>query len=335
METRKIIGFGKSTFSMTLPKKWIIKNKLSKGDTVSIRELPMGRLEVSPASREEVAEVKTISIDINGKLPKEIQREFTAAYTKGYSVIHLLGDHDGKVSELRRRLHELIAMEIMEVAPKRITANVFFDVSTISLPRILSRLELTIHTILGETQDILRKGDSRKGRYKEIMEKKREISRQSLFAIRIIVNALRDPVFASRIGEEPLKLALVWHLIEYMEKISDYILNISFYLTSTDFLKALGKKGNSELLGIFASVEKTYESAMKSYNKNSLPLANQVFDMHTKNDRQLYNCLHHNQHLWTPLITNHLRRISSKSRDIARITISLNTTGEKAPPEKG
>jgi len=325
MDLRKIIAFGKSTFSITLPKKWILSNSIKKGDRVSITELPGGKLEISPTLEKEKPEIKKITINIDNRPLKEIQRDFVAAYTTGYSVINLVGDHQGKVSELRRRLHELIAVEIMEVAPKRITANVFFDISTISLPRIISRIELITKTILGETQEILRKTSGTETKYKEIMEKKREVSRQSLFAIRIIVNALTDPVFASKIEADPLKISFTWHLIEYMEKISDYILNIAFYMASTDFLKKLGKKGKEDLYSIFSSIGSTYETALKSYNKNSTPLANETFDMHAKNDRQLYNYISRNPQLWVPLITNHLRRISSKSRDIARITINVNT----------
>ena len=324
MDTRKIIAFGKSTYSITLPKKWILDNKLGKGDTVSIRELPLGRLEISPSSRQ-AEKAKRISINIEDKPLKEIQREFLAAYTKGYSIIDLLGDHEGKVSELRRRLHELIAVEVMEVAPKRITANVFFDVSTISLPNIISRLELITKTILDDTQSILKRGKRGEMKYRELMEKKREVDRQSLFAIRIIVNALTDPVFAAGIGGDPLKLSYIWHLIEYMEKISDYILTIAFYMTSTNLVERLGIQGRNNVYNIFSDVGHTYAHALKSYNKNSVPLANQVFDMHTKNDKNLYNIHSRYKNRWVPILTGYLRRTSSKSRDIARITINMNT----------
>lgn len=34
-----MIGFGKATFSVTLPKTWVRKNKLKKGDTILYRKL--------------------------------------------------------------------------------------------------------------------------------------------------------------------------------------------------------------------------------------------------------------------------------------------------------
>ncbi|MBL7160948.1 MAG: hypothetical protein ISS93_03820 [Candidatus Aenigmarchaeota archaeon] len=325
METRKIIAFGKSTRSITLPKKWIDKNKLMKGDTVSLIELSSGRLEVVPSSRKLDAKTKTITIPIQGRPIKEIQREFIAAYIKGYSVIHLAGSHEGKISEIRRRLHELIAVEIMEVAPQRITAKVFFDASIVSLPNIISRVEIITRTILEETSSLLKKNNNLEIAYKELVEKKREVDRQSLFAIRIIVNALTDPVFASTIDADTLKLSFGWHLIEYVEKISDYLLTAAFYMVSTDVMKKLGKKGRDELHTIFSNVGMTFDNSLKSYNKNSPELANKVFDMHSSNDKHIFKYVNKNLILWVPLISHYLRRISSRSRDIAKITINLNT----------
>jgi len=324
METRKLIGFGKSTNSITLPRKWVVKNKLKKGDTVSVRELSMGRLEIIPNTRTQRPKTKSITIPLGDRPIKEVQREFIAAYIKGYSVIHLVGNHDGKVTELRRRLHELIAVEIMEVTSNRITVHVFFDISTISLPKIISRIQNITKTIMEDSAEMLNKGGDMDIKYKELMEKKREVNRQSLFSIRIIVNALQDPVFATRIEADPVRLSFIWHKISYLEKISDYLLNVSFYMSSTDMLKKLGKRGRVALQKLFSDSLRTYEMAISSYNKSSLELANKVFEQHTKNDRALYNYLHKYQNLWIPLITGYMRRASSKCRDIAKITININ-----------
>jgi len=266
-----------------------------------------------------------MTIAIGSRRLREIQREFIAAYIKGYSVIDLIGNHEGMVSEIRRRLHEIIGVEIMEVTTNRIQANVFFDISTISLPKIISRIGLITSTIMEETQAIVKNRKNLEMKYKELIEKKREVDRQSLFAIRIIVNALTDPSFASKIESDPLKLSFVWHLIEYMEKASDYFLSIAFYMTSTNLLEEVGKKGRDEFYEMFSAVHKSYEIALQSYNKNSVSLANKVFDLHTKNDRRLYSIHSRYRSRWVPVVTGYLRRTSSKSRDIAKITINITT----------
>ncbi|MDO8656313.1 MAG: AbrB/MazE/SpoVT family DNA-binding domain-containing protein, partial [Nanoarchaeota archaeon] len=38
MEYRKLISFGKSSFVVSLPKSWVIQNKLKKGDLIYMEE---------------------------------------------------------------------------------------------------------------------------------------------------------------------------------------------------------------------------------------------------------------------------------------------------------
>jgi len=325
MDVRKIIAFGQSTFCMTLPKQWVLANKLKKGDTVTVQKLSMGRLEITPRSRKERAREKPIAISIDNRPIKEVEREFIAAYIKGYTIIHLTGDHRGKVTELRRRLHELIGVEIMDVTSDRITVHVFSDVSTFSLSKIISRIENMTRNILDDTQHFVKKFSDIEPKYKELTEKKREVNRQSLFAIRIVVNSLQDPVFAAQIESDPVRLSFVWHLVEYMEKISDYLLSIAFFMSTTTVLESIGKKGRDDLYKLFSRVRENYENALRSYDKGSVHLANDVFDQHRKNTVLLDRYRSQNLKIWVPSLIGYLRRISSKSRDIAKITININT----------
>lgn len=323
MHVRKLIAFGKSTFSITLPKKWVVKNSLKKGDTLFLKEMSMGRLEISPLSREEQP-ISSISLKIDGKPLKEIQREFIAAYINGYSVINLIGNHEGKVSDIRRKLHELIAVEVMEVSSNRITANVFFDISTISLSNIISRIGVITKTIFDDMQSMVDNEKKSSLRYKELIQKKHEIDRQSLFATRIIVAALKDPIFGAKIDADPLKLSFIWHLIEHMEKISDFLVTTAFYITSTDVLKKLQKKGKEDLVHILILLSKNYDNAIHSYNKNNISLANHVFDSHFNTEKFINSFLAKYLSRWIPAIAGYLRRVSSKTREISRVTIYLN-----------
>ncbi|MBI4181363.1 MAG: hypothetical protein HY520_00145 [Candidatus Aenigmarchaeota archaeon] len=321
---RKLIALGDSTFAITIPKRWVLAQRLGKGDTVAVQEFP-GRLEIAPAAPEGPPPPKLVVIPLGSKPIKEVEREFVAAYLKGCNLIELVGPHEGKVSEIRRRLHNLIAVEVMEVAAQKITAHVFSDLSTVSLPKIISRIEVISRTIFEDTQGFLKGEGNQELRYKEIMEKKLEVDRQSLFAIRIIIQALSDPAFASKVEADPLRLSMAWHLVETMEKISDYLLSVAFDMASTDVLTTLKKAAKDELFRIFQDVKDNYELALKSYNTNDVALANEVFEAHTRNGRKLYHFLYSNLSLWLPTITGYLRRASSRTRDIARLTINLNT----------
>ena len=55
MDYRKIISFGKTSFVMSIPKSWVIKNGLKKGDLVSLEENE-GNLIMSP-KKDKIKEV--------------------------------------------------------------------------------------------------------------------------------------------------------------------------------------------------------------------------------------------------------------------------------------
>ena len=90
MDVRKLQKVGGATFLVSLPKEWILKNKLSQGDPVAIFETNDGTLIVDPKYTER-EELKTTTIEI----PKtntagfDLAREILAAYLFGYDIISI------------------------------------------------------------------------------------------------------------------------------------------------------------------------------------------------------------------------------------------------------
>src|SRR3989344_1900199 len=84
MELRKLIGFGKATFSITLPKKWVKENALVKGDLILIQEKSPEKLEISPKLTEQPELIKEATLNMNEKNLKELERELITAYINDY-----------------------------------------------------------------------------------------------------------------------------------------------------------------------------------------------------------------------------------------------------------
>ena len=66
MEFRKLIGFGKSSFVVSIPKGWTQRNKLNKGDIVYLHE-EENALVLSAKEKRFVKEPKRITIRTDGK----------------------------------------------------------------------------------------------------------------------------------------------------------------------------------------------------------------------------------------------------------------------------
>ncbi len=86
MEFRKIIAFGKTSFVMSLPKSWVVKNNLKKGNLIGIEE-NKGTLVLTPdANSEKLLEKDELDVT---KLGKMTLRYMLALYKKGVDEIRV------------------------------------------------------------------------------------------------------------------------------------------------------------------------------------------------------------------------------------------------------
>ena len=105
MHTRKLIGFGRNSFVISIPKEWVERNKLQKGQDVFLIEDTQGlRVVISPQGK---PEEKRITINTEKKEYPFIRTEIITAYLNGNHVIEIRG---AALSEpaLAQKIRELI-----------------------------------------------------------------------------------------------------------------------------------------------------------------------------------------------------------------------------------
>ena len=90
MPGRKAIEMGKGTILVSLPKEWVRKNGIRKGDDLAVEEISPRKLMVRPYQRGE-DERKQISIDYPGDDFGQVANDLTGAYLLGYDVIRVVG----------------------------------------------------------------------------------------------------------------------------------------------------------------------------------------------------------------------------------------------------
>src|SRR3989344_5981668 len=157
MEERKLIKFGKSAFCITMPHTWLKKNKIKKGDSVSVQETLRNSLEIIPTngSSESRDGQHELIIDISEKTTNEIIQLLLSTYLNGYTIITLQGPNAGKVAFVRKHVHEFIAAEIMEVTSDKIVIHVFWDIKTIDLHSIINRIGHITRSIFSEAIELI------------------------------------------------------------------------------------------------------------------------------------------------------------------------------------
>lgn len=265
MEYRKIIGFGKSSFVLSLPKPWLEKNKLKKGDLVSVDSRENDLILSSKKEAESGSKQKEIIIDTNGKDIDHIKREIIPAYMHNYNTIIIKGkDLTSKAKEIRDILHNLMALEIMEQSSERIVAKDFLDMEKISIKNMIRKVDVIIREMIIDSKELLAQKDYDNSLYDNIVHRDDDINRLSYLIFRTIRFSLDNPIIEKKHNITVKDLVMWWRITEHLESLGD---EIKVLCRHFQYLKK--KQSKNLLLEYLDSVQSLYLETLKAiHNKN-------------------------------------------------------------------
>jgi phosphate uptake regulator len=184
MATRQLMAFGNSSYIVSIPKDWIRKNRLKKGDSLFVDEKPH---EITISANESGNEKKAeITIDAENKTPAHLKTEITSAYINNYDIINVIGKSPSlKVANII--IHELAGMEVIEETSTKIVAKELLDINEVSLQGLVKRIDNIIKSMVG---DLLTMKTSL---VESVYERDNEVNRLSLIAYRSTRAASENP----------------------------------------------------------------------------------------------------------------------------------------------
>lgn len=293
MESRRLIQFGKSSLIVSLPKSWIERNNLKKGDEVYLN-VHSDELSFYPKEKSHEEAQKEITIVITGKDERMLDREIKSAYINNYNSITFVGEGIKlKSKEIRKIIQDLIAIEIMEQTSTKIVARDFLNMSQISIEGLIRKMDIVIRDMMSDVRKA-----TKQEHYENIVHQDDDVNRLSYLAFRAIRYAINHPIVARSMEMNEINLLDIYRLCEYLENIADESKRIARYSVRAK----MSDKQKESLIEILTKIEKIYVETMKAYYTNnresSLNLANNrkfVFDECDK-------FLHENEHI--PYITN-------------------------------
>ncbi len=325
MEERKLIQIGKSAFCITMPHTWLKKNRIKKGDSLSVQETLRNSLEIMP-NKSFLDETKELSIDIAGKSTDEIIQLLLSTYLNGYTIISLRGPNAGKVAFVRKHVHEFIAAEIMEVTTNKIVIHVFWDINAINLHSIIGRIGLITRGIFSETKSLV---DS-ESNVEDIIDKGFEVQRQVLLARRAIKYALNNSAAAHKFNLSSLELLYISYIIYFFGMVGDYVLKVAKIINEAKLnqFKDLLKDQNAkkELGALILRASDYYGKVLDTYNKRN-KLVKFVFSEYIDFEDSIDDFRKKNEQLWAPLLAEYLKMLIFKIKETEFIMISM----ENAP----
>jgi len=315
MESRKIIGFGNSSYVISLPKSWVSRNKLRKGDTIYLDE-KIDDLVIT-TSETPKKEEKEVIINIDDKNIDEIKREIANAYIHNNHTIIILGKNVEKLSQTIREdmIHNLMALEIIEQTSNRIITKDFLDMDQIKIIDLVRQIDIIIRSIMMDTKNRISND-----LYKNIMERDKNINRLSFLAFRAIKYALENPNVAKKQKLDYPSLLNYWLIIVYLEEIADELKRFVRYLLKIK----LKKKEFDVLIQYYGELVDCYMSTFKFfYTQNK----KEAYKMIQKRNNLIKSinlfCETYSNKKEVPFVTEKMKAIIFLIHKINKITFSV------------
>lgn len=269
METRKIIAFGKSSYVLSLPKDWLEKNNLNKGDVLYVSE-ELNKLCLSPAEDKGEHEPVEIKVDTDGKSLDYIKREVISAYINNVNIIYLSGaDLKKKSKGIRQILHGLVALEIIQESSDKIIAKDFLNMKDISIVNLMRKVDIIIRSMMIDSKNTLLGKEA-----EDLDQRDDDVNRLVFLVFRTVKAALSDPSIMKSVKMDLVSLMNSWNFAFNLEKSADSVKRLARIFTKLQ----LKKQQENELVSIFSRIEKNYLDTMKAYYNRDRTLAFNVSD---------------------------------------------------------
>jgi len=318
MDQRKLIKLGNSSFAIALPKDWVNKSGLKKGDNVFIVPNSNGELMISPQFRK-VNGGKRIGINVDGKNEEEIRREFITAYINGNSIFQFNGTmNKEKNKNIKQIIKDYIGCEVTEENEKKLVVKDFFNLEDIDLNNFIKRTDNNIKEMFDIIIEGIKKGKFSNSEMKNIKETDLDINKLYFLTSRIMTMGLNNPALINALKISPPSLLNNWWLIFHLEHIGDGIKEIAKILKT----KKINKETTAKLFPILNQVKKLYIDTLKTFYAKDKEEAHQIME---EGRMLLIKCdkLTKNDDLFLSLIGEKLKNIENDSYQITKIILNF------------
>ncbi len=242
MPGRKAIEMGKGTILVSLPKEWVKKNGIRKGDTLAVDELSGRKLIVRPYEGSQ-DEPKQIAIDYPRDDIDQVTNDVTGAYLLGYDVIRIVGsrvitreDRAG----IKATIGRLVGLEIMDEDSKRISMQFLLEPAAIVPEKVVRRMSGLLDGMLKDMAEALAKGDTKL--LAMVGERDDEVDRLYFLLVRATRAAIVRPEVAEGYGLSAVDLLDYRVLASFLESAGDAVSELSHKLQGGPSSKPLARE---------------------------------------------------------------------------------------------
>jgi phosphate uptake regulator len=184
---RNLVKLGSNSLVVSLPKEWLKKNNLSKGDILYLKQ-EKNNIILSNNNRPQT-EIKEITIELEKKALARVKSEIITAYKSGYDIIKISGNRiKAESSKIKEIIHDLVGLEIIQQTSKLIVSKELLDLEKTSLSNITHRIDYIVRGMLDDLVTVETKEDAI-----HIYERDYDVNRLTYLIFRTINKAFEHP----------------------------------------------------------------------------------------------------------------------------------------------
>ncbi|TFH07601.1 MAG: phosphate uptake regulator PhoU [Candidatus Thorarchaeota archaeon] len=216
-------GKSGSSFLIILPKDWVVRQKLSKGDPVVVAEREDGCLIIDPRLPK-AGETRSTTTEIEHNLRWEI----TSRYLLGFDEIRIVSKDpitNEQRDELKRVIKRFVALEVTEEDDHQIVLRCLVDPTTLPVSTAMRRMNLITSRMIEDALNAFFEGLQKDA--EEIIQRDEEVDRLFFLIVRELRSAVQYPRMSELMKITPVE-ALDYRLAaQYIERIADLAVDIA------------------------------------------------------------------------------------------------------------
>jgi phosphate uptake regulator len=272
MEQRKLIKLGNSSFAIALPKDWVEKAGLKKGESIFVEHDNNGGIIVSSQFKKSNEE-KAIEIDLSGKDEASLWREISAAYAKGYNKMKFKNKKNKEsLSLVKKALGGLLSLEVVENNEDNVVVKDFFNMEDINRESFVKRIDNNLKEIFETIIESLAKKNTSSIKLAEIEETDNDINRFYMLIFRILYLGVDNPSVLSMLKTDGISLINNWWFAFNLERVGDNLKSIAKILKNN---KLKGKE-IEQVHSLLSSIKNLHEKSLEVFYKKDSSTATRL-----------------------------------------------------------
>ena len=275
--TRRLQRIG-SSILVSLPKEWVVANKLDKSSQVEI-ETTQNSLSITTQQSKK----PTKEVEIPYPLSKEdsVVANITGAYLLGYDLIRIKGKSTISIKDrenIRASMRSLVGIEIIDEDAKTITTQILLDESSVNPQKILKRMSSIAQGMFIDVLDMLQNPDQ----LASVVDRDSEINRQYFLLVRLIRSAIVDKRLAATFNLEDMDILDYRLAANIIENAGDTIVSITDTVAKSMAFKTMAKSHFNLISDIAKDIEEIQTKSVDAFVSNDRILAITTIQHHKK-----------------------------------------------------